>query len=42
MLVMAVLMHVVGEDEAAATVLFGLTVMVPVAVADPQPIGVIV
>jgi len=42
MLVMVVLMHTVGLDEAAATVLLGVTVMVPVAVWLPQPMGVIV
>ena len=36
-LVKAVLMHKVGDDEAAATVLFGVTVIVPVAFALPQP-----
>ena len=36
-LVMAVLMQTVGEEDAAETVLFGLTVMVPVALALPQP-----
>jgi hypothetical protein len=32
----AVLMHKVGVEEAAVTVLFGVTVMVPVALALPQ------
>ena len=36
-LVKAVLMHKVGDDEAAATVLFGVTVIVPVAFTLPQP-----
>ena len=36
-LVNAVLMHSVGVDEAAPAVLFGVTVMVPVAFTDPQP-----
>ncbi len=35
--VMAVLMHSVGEEEAAPTVLVGVTVMVPVAFTVPQP-----
>ena len=38
----AVLIHSVGVDEAAVTVIFGVTVIVPVAVALPQPLGVIV
>jgi hypothetical protein len=33
----AVLMHSVGVDEAAPTVLSGFTVMVPVAVTLSQP-----
>ena len=33
----AVLIHRVGVAEAALAVLFGLTVMVPVAVILPQP-----
>ena len=33
----AVLIHKVGEDDAAPAVLFGLTVMVPVAFTLPQP-----
>ena len=33
----AVLMHSVGVEEAAATVLSGVTVIVPVAFAIPQP-----
>ena len=36
-LVNAVLIHKVGVDEAAPTVLFGLTVIVPVAFTPPQP-----
>ena len=36
-LVNAVLMHKVGVDEAAPAVLFGVTVMVPVALTLPQP-----
>ena len=36
-LVNAVLMHKVGVDDAAPAVLFGVTVMVPVAFTDPQP-----
>jgi len=35
--VSAVLIQSVGEDEAALTVLFGLTMMVPVALTVPQP-----
>ena len=35
--VRAVLIHKVGEDEAALTVLFGVTVIVPVALTIPQP-----
>lgn len=37
MAVKGVLIHKVGVEEAAPTVLFGVTVMVPVAVALPQP-----
>ena len=33
----AVLIHTLGEEEAAVTVLFGLTVIVPVAFTVPQP-----
>ena len=33
----AVLIHKVGVDEAAPTVLFGLTVIVPVAFTLPHP-----
>ena len=36
-LVSAVLKHTVGEEDAALTVLFGVTVMVPKAFALPQP-----
>ena len=36
-LVSTVLMQSVGVDDAAPTVLFGLTVIVPVALAVPQP-----
>ena len=36
-LVSAVLMHKVGEDEAAPTVLAAVTVIVPVALPPPQP-----
>ena len=36
-LVKAVLMHKVGDDEAAPAVLFGVTVIVPVAFTLPQP-----
>ena len=35
--VKAVLMHNVGVLDAALTVLFGVTVMVPVALTEPQP-----
>jgi len=35
--VIAVLIHTVGDDEAAETVLFGVTVIVPVALTVPQP-----
>ena len=37
MLVSAVLMHNVGVEEAAPTVLFADTVIVPVAFTVPQP-----
>ena len=33
----AVLIHKVGEDDAALAVLSGFTVIVPVAVTLPQP-----
>ena len=33
----AVLIHTLGEDEAAVTVLFALTVIVPVAFTVPHP-----
>ena len=33
----AVLIHKVGDDDAAVTVLFGVTVIVPVALMIPQP-----
>jgi hypothetical protein len=36
-LVSAVLMHKVGVDDATPTVLFGETVIVPVAFPPPQP-----
>ena len=32
-----VLIHKVGEDEAAPAVLFGVTIIVPVALILPQP-----
>ena len=32
-----VLMHSVGEDDAAVTVLLGVTIMVPVAFTLPHP-----
>ena len=35
--VKAVLIHKVGEDDAALAVLSGLTVIVPVAFTVPQP-----
>ena len=35
--VIAVLIHTVGDDDAADTVLFGVTVIVPVALTVPQP-----
>ena len=34
---MAVLIHTLGDDEAPPTVLLPLTVIVPVALALPQP-----
>ena len=37
MFVIAVLIHTVGLDEAAPTVLSGVTVMVPVVLITPQP-----
>ena len=37
MLVSAVLIHSVGVEDAAPTVLSGLTVIVPVAFTVPQP-----
>ena len=37
MAVNAVLIHKVGELEAALTVLLGVTVIVPVAFTEPQP-----
>ena len=37
MLVSAVLIHSVGVDEAALAVLFGVTIIVPVAFTLPQP-----
>ena len=33
----AVLLHKVGADDAAVTVLSGVTVIVPAAVTSPQP-----
>ena len=33
----AVLIHNVGDDEAAPAVLFGVTIIVPVALTLPQP-----
>ena len=42
-LVIRVLIHKFGDDDAALTVLFGFTVIIPVAVAGPQPpVGVTV
>jgi hypothetical protein len=35
--VRAVLIHNVGVEEAAPTVLAGVTVIVPVALTEPQP-----
>ena len=37
MAVMAVFTHSVGEEEAAVTVISGVTVIVPVALIFPQP-----
>jgi hypothetical protein len=37
MLVINVLIHKVGDNDAALTVLFGVTVIVPVALTAPQP-----
>jgi hypothetical protein len=37
MLVNAVLIHNVGDDDAALTVLFDVTIIVPVALTLPQP-----
>ncbi len=37
MFVIAVLIHTVGELDAGVTVLFGVTVIVPVAFTVPQP-----
>ena len=37
MLVNAVLIHSVGDEDAAPAVLSGVTVIVPVAFAVPQP-----
>ena len=37
MFVIAVLIHTVGVDDATDTVLFGVTVIVPVAFIVPQP-----
>ena len=37
MLVISVLIHSVGVEDAAVTVLFGVTVIVPVALTVPQP-----
>ena len=37
MFVMAVLIHAVGEDDAAVTVLAAVTVIVPVALTTAQP-----
>ena len=37
MAVSTVLIHKVGDDDAALTVLFGVTVIVPVAFTAPQP-----
>jgi hypothetical protein len=36
-LVKGVLIHKVGVDDGAETVLFGVTVIVPVAFTAPQP-----
>ena len=35
--VIATLIHTVGDADAADTVLFGVTVIVPVALTVPQP-----
>ena len=37
MLVKAVLIHKVGDEEGAPAVLFGVTIIVPVALTLPQP-----
>ena len=37
MLVISVLIHSAGVEDAAVTVLFGVTVIVPVALTVPQP-----
>ena len=37
MFVKAVLIHNVGDEDAAPAVLFGVTVIVPVAFTAPQP-----
>ena len=37
MFVISVLIHSVGVDDGALTVLFGVTVIVPVALTAPQP-----
>ena len=37
MLVISVLIHSVGVEDAAVTVLLGVTVIVPVALTVPQP-----
>ena len=37
MFVIAVLIHTVGVDDATDTVMFGLTIIVPVAFTVPQP-----
>ena len=37
MFVNAVLIHKVGDEEAAPAVLFGVTTIVPVALTPPQP-----
>jgi len=34
-----VLIHNVGVDDAAPAVLFAVTVIVPVALTDPQPLS---
>ena len=42
-LVISVLIHKFGDDDAALTVLFAFTVIVPVAITGPQPpVGVTV